>query len=67
MTNEIKKFNDQVNLVAALGDDASVEQIKFLEENRLRLRPQVEKTIHELEDLRRKLGREASPPASNAK
>lgn len=67
VTSEIKKFNDQVNLVAALGGDASDEQIKFLEENRSRLKPQVEKTIRELENLRRKLSREVSPPTSNAK
>ena len=67
VTSETKTFNDQVSLVAALGGDASDEQIKSLEENRLRLKPQVEKTIRELEDLRRKLSREVSPPISNAK
>jgi len=67
MTSETKKFNDQINLVAALGGDAGDEQIKFLEEDRLRLKPQVEKTIRELENLRRKLSREVSPPTSNAK
>jgi hypothetical protein len=64
VTSETKKFNDQVNLVVALGGDAGDEQIKSLEENRLRLKPQVEKTIRELENLRRKLSREVSPPTS---